>query len=148
MTLKNRPGIDSIAILLFLIATFSYGCKKEEKPPDIPYVYVNFSLNPNGTEYINLNPVNGWETVYGGYNGILIFRKSLNEFAAFERTCPYDPLVEGAKVSVEPSGITCACPVCGSKFIMVDGTPFEGPSRYPLKQYSAIYDGSMLYITN
>ena len=148
MTLKNLQGICISVIFLFLMTTGGSGCKKEEKPPEIPYVYVNFSLNPNGTEYINLNAVNGWETVYGGYNGILIFRKSLTEFAAFERACPYDPLVQGAQVRVEPSGITCACPVCGSKFIMVDGTPFEGPSRYPLKQYSAIYDGSLLYITN
>ncbi len=123
-------------------------CKKEGDSPDIPYVYVNFSIDPNGTQYINLNPVNGWETVTGGYNGILIFRKSVTEFMAFERACPYDPRTEGAQIRVDDSGITCTCPVCGSKFIMTDGTPYEGPARYPLKQYSTLYDGSLLYVTN
>lgn len=133
---------------LISVIIISGSCKKDEQQPEIPYVYVNFSLNPNSTLYIHLNPVNGWETVSGGYKGILIFRKSVNEFAAFERACPNDPLENGAQVRVDDSGITCYCPVCGSKFIMVDGTPYEGPSHYPLKQYSAMYDGSMLYITN
>ncbi|HPS62300.1 MAG TPA: hypothetical protein PLK82_04515 [Bacteroidales bacterium] len=109
---------------------------------------MNFSLDPNGTQYINLNAVNGWETVTGGYNGILLFRKSVEEFMAFERACPYDPRKEGAQVRVDDSGITCTCPVCGSRFIMTDGTPFAGPSRYPLKQYTTMYDGSLLYVTN
>ncbi len=139
-------------VILLLIAGFNLfflpGCSKEEDPTDIPYVYVNFSLNPNSTEYINLNPINGWETVTGGYQGILIFRISLNEFVAFERACPYDPLTAGAQIRVEESGITCYCPICNSKFIMTDGTPFEGPSHYPLKQYSTTYDGFLLYVNN
>jgi len=134
--------------LLVIIGLVAFSCKKEEQAPEIPYVYVNFSINPDGTQYINLNPVNGWETVVGGYKGILIFRKSVNEFVAFERTCPYDPGKEGAQVRVEESGITCYCPVCNSKYIMVDGTPFEGPSRYPLKQYAAVYSEGMLYVSN
>jgi hypothetical protein len=135
---------------LFLVvgAIILFSCKKEDPAPEIPYVYVNFSLNPNGTEYINLNAVNGWETVVGGYNGILIFRKAVNEFVAFERACPNDPLKPGAQVRVDESGITCFCPVCGSKYIMIDGTPYEGPSHFLLKQYAAVYDGSMLYVSN
>jgi nitrite reductase/ring-hydroxylating ferredoxin subunit len=134
----------TMGILFFLSAS----CKKEEQQTEIPYMVVNFSLNPNGTQYIHLNAVNGWETVYGGYNGILIFRISVNEFVAFERACPYDPLITGAQVKVEDSEITCVCPICGSKFIMTDGTPFEGPSHFPLKQYQTMYDGNLLYITN
>ncbi|MDP1622899.1 MAG: hypothetical protein Q8M08_11245 [Bacteroidales bacterium] len=135
-------------LMLAVILMVAFSCKKEDQAPEIPYVYVNFSLNPNGTQFINLNVVNGWETVTGGYNGIVIFRKAVNEFAAFERACPYDPRITGAQVRVEQSGITCACPVCGSKFILLDGTPFEGPSHYPLKQYTTIYDGSVLYVSN
>jgi hypothetical protein len=142
--IKNVRVWVMMAALSFLLVS----CKKEEQAPEIPYVYVNFSLNPNGTQYINLNVVNGWETVYGGYNGILIFRKAVNEFSAFERACPNDPLAAGAQVKVELSGITCYCPVCGSKFIMIDGTPYEGPSHFPLKQYTTVYDGAMLYVSN
>lgn len=146
------PLLRSYFVRLFLIPVlfllFISGCKKEEQPIDIPFVYVNFSLNPNSTEYINLNAVNGWETMTGGYQGILIFRSSINEFVAFERACPYDPLTPGAQIRVEDSGITCYCPVCKSKYIMIDGTPFEGPSHFPLKQYTASYDGYLLYVYN
>jgi nitrite reductase/ring-hydroxylating ferredoxin subunit len=138
----------SYLILMSLVILNSSGCKKEEEAPEIPYVPVHISLDPNGTQYINLNVVNGWETINGGYNGILVFRKSTNEFMAFERACANDPTVSGAQVRVEDSGITCYCPVCNSKYIMTDGTPFEGPSRFPLKQYQTVYDGAMLYISN
>jgi nitrite reductase/ring-hydroxylating ferredoxin subunit len=148
MTTQLLKKIVRASLLMSALMFVSIACEKEEQAPDIPYVYVNLSLNPNGTEYINLNVVNGWETVYGGYNGILIFRKAVNEFSAFERACPYDPLVKGAQIRVDESGITCFCPVCGSKFIMTDGTPYEGPSHFPLKQYATVYDGMMLYISN
>ncbi len=148
--MKTYPWSLTVRVisLFCLSGIFTVACKKETPPPEIPYVYVNFILNPNGTQYIHLNSVNGWETVTGGYKGILIFRKSVNEFSAFERACPYDPLITGAQVRVDTSGITCYCPVCNSKYIMVDGTPYEGVSRYPLKQYTTNYDGNMLYISN
>ncbi|MEI7500854.1 MAG: hypothetical protein WCK84_10460 [Bacteroidota bacterium] len=143
---------SNINVKVFLISGIIFfltgSCKKEEQQTEIPYVYVNIRLNPNGTEYIHLNVVNGWETVYGGYNGLLIFRKAINEFVAFERACPYDPLTTGAKIVVDKSEITCYCPVCESKFIMTDGTPYDGPSYFPLKQYQTVYDGNMLYISN
>ena len=132
------------ALLVLLVSA----CAKDEQAPEIPYILVNFSINPNSTQYEHLNVVNGWETVVGGYNGILIFRPGINDFVAFERACPYEPLKEGAQVRVEPGGTVCYCPVCKSRYIMTDGTPIEGPSHFPLKQYSTVYDGTMLYISN
>ncbi|MEI6681312.1 MAG: hypothetical protein WCO44_01715 [Bacteroidota bacterium] len=137
-----------VFLLSGMFSVMFISCKKETTTPQIPYVSFNISLNPNGTQYLALNVVNGWETVTGGYNGILIFRKSINEFAAYERACPYDPLVSGAQIRVDKSGITCYCPVCGSKYIMSDGTPYSGPSRYTLREYTTLYDGLMLYISN
>ena len=146
----NRLSLKEF-IFFVIIFLFASSCAKEEQPTEIPYVYVNFSLNPNSTQYIHLNTVNGWETVVGGYNGILIFRKAVSgtdAFVAFERACPYDPLTPGAQVVVDPGGTTCYCPVCGSKFINTDGSCYEGPSHYPLKQYQALYDGVLLYVSN
>jgi nitrite reductase/ring-hydroxylating ferredoxin subunit len=134
--------------LLSLITLLLLGCSKEENPNDIPVVAVNFVVNPNSTEYLELNAVNGWVTVTGGYRGIIIFRKSLNEFAAFERACPYDWQQSDARIEVESSGITAICPHCSSKFILLDGSPFNGPSPYPLKPYLASYDGTLLFISN
>jgi hypothetical protein len=138
---------------LFLIVGFVFvlfpGCsKKSEGTNDIPYVGVNFAINPNSTEYLRLNTVNGWEYLTGGYKGILVFRRSVNEFGAFERACPYDWQNTDARINIDTSGISAYCPVCKSKYVLIDGTPYSGPSRYPLRQYQTSYDGNILYISN
>lgn len=138
--------------LLFaiLLLTALFSCKKttEEQQPEIPFVMVNFVIMPNSTQYIELNQPGGVVTVTGGYRGIIIYRKTENEFMAYERACAYDPTADSARVQIESSGITCVCPKCKSKYILLDGSPFEGVSRWPLKQYRTNYDGTYLYITN
>ncbi len=137
-----------IFVLLFLLSVISDSCKKEENQPTIPSVPVNFSINPNGTEYIRLNTVNGWEYLTGGYRGIIVSRISQNEFSAFERACPYDWDKTSTRIEVDTSGVTAYCPSCLSKFILNDGTPYAGPSRYPLLKYQTYYDGNLLHISN
>lgn len=136
-----------LLLSLFLTIVLS-GCTKEQQQNDIPVVEVNFVVNPNSTEYLELNAVNGWVYVTGGYRGIILVRISLNEFKAFERACPYDWEQADARIEVESSSITAMCPHCKSKFILLDGSPFEGPSPYPLKQYQAMYDGNLLFVSN
>jgi nitrite reductase/ring-hydroxylating ferredoxin subunit len=143
--------IIQIFLTIIVLTSLFSGCKKEDKPDDyqdIPVVAVNFAINPNGTEFINLNTVNGSEYLTGGYQGIIVFRSSINEFTAFERSCPYDWYKTTTKIVVDTSGITARCPSCNSKFILIDGTPYAGPSRYPLVQYHTSYDGNLLYIYN
>jgi nitrite reductase/ring-hydroxylating ferredoxin subunit len=140
-------------LLIGLALIFSgSGCKKSESSTDshneVPVVAVNIVLNPNSTEYINLNIVGGWETLTGGYRGIIVYRKSQDEFTAFDRACPYDWSVDKARLVVDASGLTASCPNCKSKYILLDGTPYEGPSHYSLKQYQTQYDGNLLYIFN
>lgn len=142
----NRTSSFSLLLLTFLI--FFTCCKKDEEYNPIPTVLVNFSINPNGTEYSNLNTVNGSEYLTGGYKGIIVFRKSPYEFSAFDRACPYDWEVNDARILVDTAGSTAYCPVCKSRFLLLDGTPFEGPSKYPLLQYQTTYDGNILYVSN
>jgi nitrite reductase/ring-hydroxylating ferredoxin subunit len=123
-------------------------CKKESQPNEIPVVQVNIAIDPNSTQYLELNVVNGWVTITGGYRGIIVYRKSLNEFMAYERACPYDWDQTDTRLMVDSSGITVYCPSCHSRFILLDGTPFDGPSPYPMKQYQTTYDGHLLYIYN
>lgn len=122
-------------------------CSKEQNPNEIPSVAVNFFIYPNSTEYIELN-TQGWVAVTGGYRGIIVYRKSATEYMAFERACPYDWDQASGRIEVEASGLTAYCPGCKSKYILLDGTPFEGPTKYPLKQYQTQFDGNQLYIFN
>jgi nitrite reductase/ring-hydroxylating ferredoxin subunit len=138
-----------VLLSLLLLSTFFTNCSKNgDTTSSIPNVAVSFAINPNSTEYYRLNTVNGWEMLTGGYKGILVFRVSPDEFTAFERACPYDWQNSNARIVVDTSGITAYCPSCKSEFILLDGTPFKGPSHFSLKRYNATYDGSILYIYN
>lgn len=135
--------------IFFVFLVFLVGsCGKEDPYPDIPNVPVNFVINPNSTEYLELTHIGGWVTVTGGYRGIIIYRISLTEFMAYERTCPFDPDIAEARVEVDISGLTAYCPVCHSRYILLDGSTYDGPSHYPLKQYQTVYEGGLLYVYN
>lgn len=135
-------------LVMFITVMFSCSKKSQDQGPEIPFVAVNFVISPNSTQYIELNHMGGYVTVTGGYRGIIIYRKSENEFMAYERACAYDPTADSAQVRVDVSGITMTCPKCKSKYIILDGSPYGGPTQWPLKQYRTNYDGTYLYITN
>ncbi|MDD2527156.1 MAG: Rieske (2Fe-2S) protein [Lentimicrobiaceae bacterium] len=130
---------------IFLLIIFT-GCDKENEATQIPYIYVNFEIYPNTLDFI---PETGYIYVTGGYKGIIIYRLFSDEFMAYERACPHDPLVEGARIQVESSGIIAVDSVCGSRFLLTDGSPLKGsPATRPLKQYRTNYDGYVLRVMN
>lgn len=137
-------NVTSLFLICLLFLTFN-SCNKDENQDVIPYVYVNFAMYPNTIDFI---PDGQWVYVSGGYKGIIIYRPQNDEFLAFERACPYDPLTEGAKVDVELSGIIAVDSVCGSRFLLTDGSPIEGPAGISLKQYRTSYDGHILQVYN
>jgi nitrite reductase/ring-hydroxylating ferredoxin subunit len=143
--LFHRIGLTLFILLLVFLQP---QCKKDSQPNEIPIVAVNIAIDPNSTEYIRLNSINGWEYLTGGYRGIIVFRSSTNGFMAFERACPYDWNSTTTRLLVDSSGITTYCPSCKSKFILLDGSPYGGPSPYPMKQYQTTYNGATLYIYN
>jgi len=132
----------------FLLISLIPQCKKETQQNDIPVVSVSIAIDPNSTEYLHLNSVNGWEYITGGYQGIIVYRASTNGFMAFERACPYDWNQTSTRITVDTSGITTVCPSCNSKFILTDGSPYSGPSPYPMKQYQTSFNGTTLFIYN
>jgi nitrite reductase/ring-hydroxylating ferredoxin subunit len=134
-----------IFISVFVLIAFNYSCDEESEETTIPYVYVNFTIYPNTLDFI---PDGGWVYVTGGYKGIIIYRPLHEEFLAYERACPYDPLEEEARLEVESSGIIAVDKNCGSRFLLTDGSPVEGPARRSLKQYRTRYDGYSLTVTN
>lgn len=133
-----------IIVVIILLLLVVPGCNKD-KQPQIPYVYVNLQLYPDSLDYI---PVGGYKYINGGYSGIVIYRFLSDQFAVYERCCPYDPEKTGARITVNPAGTTCTDSVCMSKFILYDGTPYEGPSPYALMQYRWTYDGEVLFVFN
>ena len=129
-------------VILFLSLA---SCKKDAN--DVPDVYVDIYLYSTDPAFYPLNVTSGYAYVAGGSKGILIYRKSQNEFMAYDRHCTYQ-VPEGNIVTVDASGLLAEDAVCASKFLMTDGSPNSGPAVNLLKQYQTSFDGTVLHVFN
>jgi len=142
-----------------LIAVTS--CNK--KNDVIPDVYVDFTIDIFDPQFINLNALGGsdtvdahtnnWGTRSAGYagNGIIV-TAGVNEFYAYDRTCPHDYEVNNTNVQIRLDKVNFAkavCPKCGTVYeLMSFGTPSSGTGRYPLKNYKTSFDGRNVWVRN
>ena len=132
------------SIISFLLLVFGE-CKKEKET--VPNVYVDKYLFATDPAFSPLNAVSGYAYVDGGSNGILVYRKSQNEFLAYDRHCTYK-VAEKNQVVVDASGLIAVDSKCNSKFLITDGSPNSGPAVNPLKRYQTAFDGTVLHIFN
>ncbi|MBR5254873.1 MAG: hypothetical protein IKV46_07555 [Bacteroidales bacterium] len=135
-----------VSIILSLICT-SFLLTSCEEPFD--YGYVNFYIEPDSAEYFNLNYGNrGWEYFEGGYRGVVIFRKSWDEFITFERSCVGKDC-NGRLYVDTTNNVLLHCPECHSQYIYYDGSPVEGSySKRLLYSYCSFFDGTYLWVSN
>jgi nitrite reductase/ring-hydroxylating ferredoxin subunit len=155
---------DSKIRYFLILAAFTIGITSCNKKNDvIPDVYVNFIFKLTDVQFSNLtvyggsvavdSHTNGWGTAAAGYdgNGIIICA-GVDEFYAYDRTCPHDYVTNAhsIKVSIDPKNSTIAiCPKCGTKYgLTVGGTPTSGVGRYPLKNYKTSYVGNYVTVWN
>ncbi len=145
--MKSRRILFYLFVVFFIIGVSGISCKKDEGD-EIPYVYVNFSINPSSIEYNDLDIPGNFAYVTGGYHGIILYHYIQSEYIAYERACTFDPLDVNSHVDVGEDMMVITCPVCGSKYLIIDGSPFDGPAIRSLKQYRTHYDGNYLYVSN
>ncbi len=152
-----------LSILFSVTILFFASCHKNNLNPNIPNVNIHISLNPNSTEFLELNTVGGWAyldekpSIYipPGSRGIIVWRMDMTHFKAYERQPPNDPfkccnenytlcgkLIVGDNYPFVKD--TCT----GTSYQLLDGSIFDGPGQYPLIEYAAEYDGYILYIHN
>jgi Rieske Fe-S protein len=134
-----------LSSILFIILLFNSSCKSDN-PYNIPYVPVNFYVYPNTIDS-DLG-VSKFKYFSYGYRGIVIYRMGTDQFLAYDRACTFDSDNTTAIIKVDASGLFAACPVCGSRYELIDGYPIKGPAKNPLLQYQATYDGFKVYISN
>ena len=131
-----------ICIVLLLFAPF--GCKKNSNNP-VPSFPFDITIDFNLPSYNALIGVGGWTYVNGGSKGIIVYRRSTDEFVAFDRHSPADP--EGScNKSLTPDSanflqLNDSC--SGAKFSLYDGSPISG-SEFGLRQYQTVYGGGNL----
>ncbi len=138
-----RHFLLPLVVFLFLFA----GCRKKQTE-HVPYVTVNFSIYTTDPLYSNLQANGGHVYYSAGSRGVIIYRKSTEEFKAYERHCPYNVTASCGLVSIDASGITASDSCCGSAFSITDGTVIKGPASSPLLQYQCDLDGNRINVYN
>lgn len=124
-----------------------FGCRKEEQG-GVPYTQVDFTINVNNPAYADIQVPGGWLYLTGGSQGILVYRRSIDEFMAFDRHCPYQP-GDNCRVSVDSTEVIARdADCCGSAFLIIDGSVTQGPAATSLKQYHTLFNGTNLRIYN
>ena len=131
-------------IYLFLLC-LTLSCENENN--NFPQVDVNLYLYINNPEFFNVESPGGWMYLNGGVGGILLYRKNLDEFIAYDRASTFNPTSE-CQVSVENDNISIEDPCSDSKFLITDGSVIQGPANQPLERYNTIYNGNNLSIFN
>ena len=131
--------------ILALFCLLFFSCQKEEDY--IQNVVVDINLNLTLPEFSDLQTVGNSVFINGGVKGIIVYRQGFDSYKTYDRNCSFEPSLSCAIIdSVNSSIAICKC--CNSKFLLSDGTPFDGPALLPLKQYQNNLSEDFLYIYN
>ena len=87
--------------------------------------------------------VSGYAYVNGGSRGIIVYRRGIDDFIAFDRHSPAD-VAGSCEQPLTPNAnnflmLDDTCNV--AQFSLYDGSPVSG-SEYGLRQYAVTWDGS------
>jgi hypothetical protein len=138
-----------LTVLSFVLTFFLtfISCQNTNVRDDIPRIYVYEEINLNDFNYNALKLIGGYVYYNAGVRGIIIYKKSLNQYLAFERDCPYQPKNTCALISVDKSTLYMADTCCTSKFDF-DGNPIAGPAQFPALQYNTLLNQNYLIISS
>ena len=136
------------ACILLLSLCITSSCKKD-KNSTLSGGYVDAYIYMNDPSAIALNAVGGWLYYSGGLKGIIVYRRTQDEFLAYDRACTYDTNASCALVEVEANGTFGVDSCCGSRYnIYNSGIVEHGPATQALIMYHTSFDGSVVHVYN
>ena len=130
-----------VILILLTIVTLTNCIKQENNTvPSIPFDVV---IDINLPSYNSLAGVGGWCYIDGyGSRGLIIYRRSIDEFVAFDRHSPVD--LEGScflPLFPESDNFLILRDTCNNAtFSLYDGSPVSN-ANIGLRQYQTLYDG-------
>lgn len=151
-TFMNRHIVKKLFLILLVVGAFA--CQKKKKQQSlanhpVPSIPVNYVTYPNDPLNFKLQAIGGWMYVDNiGINGIIIYRKSEEEFVAIERTSSYLPDNAAARVKVQKDNFTLRDTISDSRWRIFDGTVTQGPAEWALRTYGTSYINGRLTVTN
>jgi hypothetical protein len=130
--------------LITLSCVLVSGCNKNKIHP-VPNIPFDITIDINLPSYNALIGVGSYAYLNGGSRGIIVYRRNIDEFVAFDRHSPVD--ADGScpePLYPDPDNFLMLIDSCGpAKFSLFDGSPVEG-SEFGLRQYQTIYNGTNL----
>ncbi len=136
--------MKNLLLLCFGFLLLSSKCNNQNQNP-VPFVPVDVTIDIQLPSYSNLQGVGGWSYLNGGSRGIIVYRKGIDEFVAFDRhspadisgTCPF-PLYPDSQNFLQ---LKDSCN--NAVFSLYDGSPVSN-SIYGLRQYATQFNGNNL----
>ena len=159
----------AIAFLFLSCVAAFQGCGKYPVNPYYPNAIINFTIYPNSLHEYELNTVSGYKYYTSDplstSRGIIVFRKSWDEFLAYDRLPPNHPyaccdddgnctrLVVEDGVFVVDRCNNAYYNILNGQIIVAEpdkipNFPTDGTTIYPLIQYRTTFDGNVLTISN
>ena len=139
-----------VKLHFFLFIVLLLGaCKKHREHP-VPSVAFDFQIDMTLPSYSDLNGVGGWCYVNGGIKGIVVYRRSYDQFVAWERMSPEDPkgVCESGLTTNPDNFLQLDDPCSDAQFSMYDGSPIAN-SDWGLRGYLVEWNGgNILRISN
>lgn len=131
-----------IILVLLITLTGITGCKKNKTHP-VPDIPFDITINLTLPSYSELMGVGGYAFVNGGSRGIIVYRRGVDDFVAFDRHSPAD--VDGScaqPLTPDTNNYLVLKDVCNNaSFSLYDGSPMSG-SEFGLRQYATIWNGN------
>lgn len=132
-----------LTILYFSFLITAISCQKQNLHP-VPSIAFNTNININLPSYSGLQNIGGFAYIPNiGSKGVVVYRKTLDEFMAFDRHSPSEGGQDCDPLVIDPENSLILMDLCsGAKFNIIDGSIIEGPSDFPLRGYRTIFDGA------
>jgi nitrite reductase/ring-hydroxylating ferredoxin subunit len=136
--------------LLIIIFLYFPICCEKNSCDLIPDTYINITLDlihlalGPGQSRIITNTYVGQPSLGFDNNGIIIYCDALDQYFAYDRTCPYH-VEESIPIETVNNGMYAKCPECGSEFqLWFSGFPTDASvSECPLKQLKTTYNPNL-----
>ena len=136
--------MKQLLVICLGLLLLSSKCNNQNQHP-VPFVPVDITIDIQLPSYSNLQGVGGWTHLNGGSRGIIVYRKAIDEFVAFDRHAPSDP--EGScPIALYPDdqNFLQLIDSCNNAvFSLYDGSPVSN-SIFGLRQYATQFNGNNL----
>jgi len=132
-------------VIPLLLSLICFGCR-DRNQEQLPQQSFDIVININEPAFFDLGVPSGWVYYNGGSVKLIIYRKSTDEFLAYDARSTYN-INDGCLVEVASDNIIITDPCSGSQWIITDGSVATGPATYPLLMYDTMFNSTTGQLT-